>query len=489
MKTDKFEKTIRQKLESISPGFQEDNWAQMQQYMRANTPPTFWQQYGAWLGYAAAASVVTVLTFLYAGQLSKNNQLASDVSQLKSQIDAMAAQTRSITKTDTVYIVQKEVAEQPLYTPANAHIIRYKKEPVNYLAETSKTPSAFDFRPQSGQENAGNIDRPVFNHVPNSGENDFAGIGAKSQSGPVQQPESSESGYNLNGSESNTPHTAISARVLDESFDGIHSLKGTPVMADYNRHMQYKLSSRLTPRKTRQAWLTPSATLAANKNVRDTKKVEKATKSDHIIPQLNIKSPYRFGAGYHLEGNNQAKTIVGEVLVAKKFSISAGLSWLRIKPREFINEKVFRDRNRMDFRRTHPGEVPPMGFEIANIHVKPTLLQIPLTVAFRDDITKDFSYYVGAGTNVTVKGKNNFTFDCRLPVPGKEFLSQSFDTKMDLPLINSVNVTAGIEKTWHPIVVQVEGYLYTYLKALTPENQKTGPGIKVKLLYQIGKKM
>jgi hypothetical protein len=79
MKTDKFENTIRRKLESISPEFHEDDWTKMQDYMHAHTPPTFWQQYSSWFGYAAAAAVTSVLVFLYTNQLSQNNNLLSDV--------------------------------------------------------------------------------------------------------------------------------------------------------------------------------------------------------------------------------------------------------------------------------------------------------------------------------------------------------------------------------------------------------------------------
>ena len=54
MKTNRFENTIRRKLESIEPDFQEQDWARMQNYMQAHTPPSFLQQYGSWIGYAAA---------------------------------------------------------------------------------------------------------------------------------------------------------------------------------------------------------------------------------------------------------------------------------------------------------------------------------------------------------------------------------------------------------------------------------------------------
>ena len=96
---------------------------------------------------------------------------------------------------------------------------------------------------------------------------------------------------------------------------------------------------------------------------------------------------------------------------------------------------------------------------------------------------------MSTGTNVTVKGKESFSFDCRIPNQKSEFLNKSFERKMDIPVINSLNFSAGIEKDWHPIVVQVEGYVYTYFKQLSPESARTGPGVKIKLLYQIGGKM
>lgn len=488
MKTDKFEKTIRQKLESISPDFQEDNWAQMQRYMQTHTPPTFWQQYGSWLGYAAAASITTVMAFLYSSQLSKNDKLATDLSQLKNQIEVLNTKTLDIPKTDTVYIVQKEVSReqflnQQLQRDESSQFKKVDRNEVQLYSPNQALASSIN------NHRRNSIDFQDTETDLRAVSNNLSVVRTETDIAEKHVAQLTESNQ--------LPHTATAppavtsdfTKVLDEGFQDIQEIKTTPLLADNNRNMHYKLSSRLTPRKARQVWLASTSTQAVRKVSYDSKKVDKADKSENIIPQLNIKAPYRFGVGYQFEGNNQVKTVVGEVLVAKKFSISAGLSWLRIKPLEFINEKVFRDKNRMDFRRTHPGDVPPMGFEIANIQVKPTLVQIPLTVAFRNDITKDFSYYVGAGTNVTVKAKNDFSFECRLPMPGKEFQTQSFDRKMNLPLFNSVNVTAGIEKSWHPIVIQVEGYLYTYFKALTPENQKTGPGVKVKLLYQIGNKM
>lgn len=282
-------------------------------------------------------------------------------------------------------------------------------------------------------------------------------------------------------------NASFASKALGENFDHITELAPITTESGSSRTMKYALASRMSPRQTRKVWLASAAPVTKDA-VDEDKKVEKTAKADNIIPQLNIKAPYRVGAGFQFEGNNQVRTVVGEVLIAKKFSLTTGLSWLKIKPMNFKSEKIFRDKNKGDFKQMHPGEVP-MAFQVQNINVKPTLLQIPLTVAFRNDVTKDFSYFVGAGTNITLNGKEKITYDCWLPLTGKEFNNQSLERKMDLPLFNSMNLTAGIEKSWHPIVVQIEGYLYSYFKPLNPMAQKTGPGIKMKLLYQIGKKM
>ena len=92
MKTNRFENTIRRKLESIEPDFQEQDWARMQNYMQAHTPPSFLQQYGSWIGYAAAASVTSVMAYMYVNQLSQNNHLVRDVKNLQSQIELIRNQ-------------------------------------------------------------------------------------------------------------------------------------------------------------------------------------------------------------------------------------------------------------------------------------------------------------------------------------------------------------------------------------------------------------
>lgn len=518
MKTDKFEKTIRQKLESISPDFQESDWAKMQGYMQVHTPPTFWQQYGSWLGYAAAASVTTVMAFMYVNQISQNNALRSDVKALQKQIAVIREKPAAITKTDTVYIVRNEIihvpaternylSEQQLAENAPATIDLGETAPSPTVEEaleitgneSNRNPerikaaenSTIPFRgqknnttekPNLAQELAENAVERHTNGFENNTfqENNLAGIKNNSRSGAA--PTGKNTAFISSGLQN---RNVIGIKTLGSGFEGLSTVD--PLLSGATEtKMNGTLTARMSPKQVRKTWLASTAN--SYKAATADKKAEQSTQAENVVPKLNIKVPYRFGGGIEWQKHAQSKTVVGEVLISKKFSISAGVSWLKVKPMEFFTEKMFRETNKQDFKKAHPNEVPK-AFVVTNIRVEPSLVQIPLTLAFRNEIKDNWSYYMSSTANITLNAKENISFNCLVPNPRDEFLSKSFQRKPDVSRVNSLNFSLGVEKSFHPIVVQAEGFMYTYFTPLTPLNKRTGPGFKVKLLYQIGRKM
>lgn len=468
MKTNKFENTIRQKLESIEPDFQEQDWAKMQSYMQAHTPPTFWQQHSSWIGYAAAASITTVMAFLYANQLSKNNDLTADVKNLQNQIEVIKSTAAPIAKADTIYLVQKEYVDKNNEPLANQNRIQYPAERQNSVDYNSKNRNA-----QTAYQTTTKLHNPAGN----------SNLARASQLSDFNNPKSIAQAVSGNENESGF---SGNQKILGSEFE-LDKVQASALHYNGNsvaRKMDYNLANRISARQVSRNLLAAAA--SNPKAAASVRNVQKTNKTENVIPELNLKVPYRFGGGIQAESNGVSKTILGEVLVSRKFSVSAGISWLKVKPMEFVTEKMFRDKNRKDFKRSHPDEVP-LALEVFNIKVNPTLVQIPLTVAFRNTLKNDWSYYGSAGTNIRVSSKESISYACR--APNNEYVSQSFDRKTDLPAVSSVNLSVGIEKVWHPIVVQAEGYLYTYFKPLTPLSHSAGPGVKVKLLYQIGGKM
>ena len=480
MKTNKFEETIRRKLESIEPDFHEADWAKMQDYMQAHTPPTFWQQHSSWIGYAAAASVTTVMAFMYISQVKQNNSLVADVKNLQHKIEVIEKAPPTILKSDTVYLLEKTSGSgKSSYTVA-ANSGRYS----DHISEVAK--AELTTNDEQKHTSVQTFENVAAESVPAEGnaENEAPSLNPVTNYAPV----------------ATDPKSLVASsaqKIITAEFEPLTIQNSISVNngGSLSRKMKYGLVNRISPKQVQKSLLlntqTQQAVLAANtpqstKSSMLAKKAEKTTEAENVIPRLDVKVPYRFGAGIQIENNGISKTVLGEVLVSKKFSIAAGISWLKVKPMEFINETIFRDKNRKDFKRSHPNEVP-LALAVYNINISPTLVQIPLTVAFRNTLKDDWAYYAGAGTNITVSAKEKISFDCM--APNREYFSQTFERKSDLPVVNSLNFSAGVEKTWYPIVFQAEGYLYTYFKALTPLNQRTGPGVKVKLMYQIGGKM
>ncbi|MCF2486954.1 hypothetical protein [Dyadobacter sp. CY347] len=461
MKTNRFEDTIRQKLESIEPDFQEKDWAKMQNYMQAHNPPTFWQQHNSWIGYAAAASVSTVMAFMYVSQRTQNNSLTADVKNLQHQIEVIKSTPAE--KTDTVYLMQKAGESGELVAVSKENLTQ--RSPVN--ARLAAAPE--------------NVQQRLAAHRILVGPN---AMYAKRQSASTDNAlvaEQEPVAINANGG--NGSATDELTVPFEAPLDMQRAVAFNNGSSQGNR-MKYSLVNRISSRQYKQALLARNTnTLSESHSV---KGAEQVAQAETVIPKLDLKVPYRFGVGFQTDRVGRAKSVSGEVLVGKKFSISAGISWLKVKPMEFFNEKIFREKSRRDFREDHPGEVP-MALHVYNIKVDPTVVQIPLTVAFRNNIKDNWAYYASAGTNITVSAKEKISYDAKSP--NFAYMNQHLEAKSDVPLINSVNLSMGLEKAWYPIVVQAEGYLYTYFNQLNPLSQSAGPGVKVKLMYQIGGKM
>ncbi len=483
MKTNKFENTIRQKLESISPDFKEDNWISMQKYMNAQAPPSFWHKYSNQLGYAAAASVVLISTFLYANQVQKSKQLITDVENLKSQVQMLSEQPR-IMAMDTVYVLSK--SDPVLVKIGNAQNL-FKEQKINTFTENAISSNNSSWAGSKNQIEYSqttiipeNKDSKIISSVQN---NAFANQG------------------NIASTEFRTHLVEVQSLIINHS--ALSSLapvnrKSYPFYSAESDHkLKEMLFSKLSKKQFERdftllendnkqsvhlASLTPMAEYKIN--------ATKITKPDNTVPVLPIKSSYRFGVSYQAETRNQIKSVITEIPISKKFSFSTGLSWLTAKPIEFFNEKIFKEKNKKDFDEMRSLDDYTTQ-EIVNIKVKTSAVQIPLTLAFRNSINENLDYYVNTGTNITVSSKDKFNYNITTtaPLQNSEYHQDGFEQRQVLPLINSWNVGVGIEKSWQPIVIQLEAYLVNYFTPLTCESSKVSPGLKVKMLYQFGKKL
>ncbi|MET7256606.1 hypothetical protein [Dyadobacter fermentans] len=469
--------------------------------MQAHTPQSFLQQYGSWIGYAAAASVTSVMAYMYVNQLSQNDHLVRDVKNLQSQIELIRNQPAQVAKADTVYVLQTAPDGQSLqatlqprdYTPAPKQTSTETDLEQQTLADAEPVHSNALEDPET-VENDRNAVAPAYTEAKTTHQSRIKAAESLAATVPSIETAATKSnvtsGANRVNPEANQlpkspSYSAVGKTFGDEfSIDAINSPVEMHTGISVQRKMHYELASRLSSRQVQKALATHNMQIA--KAPVNAKKAEQVAQTESVIPKLPLKTPYRFGAGYQIEGNGQGKTVLGEVIIKKKFSIVAGITWLKVKPAEFFTETVFRAKARSDFKETHPGQVP-LIFELYNIKIDQNVVQIPLTLAFRNTIKDGWAYYASLGTNFKVSSKETISYDCR--GPKNEFFSQSFTKKGDVSPVTSMNFAVGIEKSWHPIVVQAEGYWVNYFKPLSPLRQSAGPGVKVKLLYQIGRQM
>ncbi|ACT94022.1 hypothetical protein Dfer_2807 [Dyadobacter fermentans DSM 18053] len=487
MKTSKFENTLRRKLESIEPDFQEQDWARMQNYMQTHTPPSFLQQYGSWIGYAAAASVTSVMAYMYVGQLSQNDHLVRDVKNLQSQIELIKNQP---SQADTVYVLQTAPDGQSLQASLQPRDYRRIASPGTLQPHVSRNGQAAQQSFATEHESESNREASSSNanaDQHNASEEMLAADPASREAASVDQGMSSGANAMAQNQQPQAPANPADSKTFGSGLPvaEINAPVEMQTGISLQRKMHYELASKLSTRQVQRALLAHNFKPAAKSPVSG-KKAEQLAQAETVIPKLPLKTPYRFGAAYQVEGNGQGKTVMGEVIIKKKFSIAAGITWLKVKPAEFFTETIFREKARKDFKETHPGQVPQI-FQLYNIKIDQSVVQMPLTLAFRNTVKDDWAYYASMGTNIRLSTRETVSYDCR--GPKDEFFNQSFSKKGDISPITSMNFAVGIEKSWHPIVVQAEGYWVNYFKPITPFRHSAGPGLRVKLLYQIGRQL
>jgi hypothetical protein len=219
------------------------------------------------------------------------------------------------------------------------------------------------------------------------------------------------------------------------------------------------------------------------KRTQSVERIKSTQKTERLLPDFNLNIPYRIGLGQQWEGRTNAFSVWNEVLLGKHWAIQGGLSWKKLEDQKFFSEKTFRDMKREDFRKDNAQRLPP-NFKIFNIITKTTLMQLPLNLVYRDEIRKDFAYFIGVGTNLNLSAKQVVSFDFERPT--SDFGQQSKQRKAPIPLINNFAVLAGIEKRWSPIILQVDSYITTRTKLMPYLPDRTSVGLRVKLLYEFG---
>ncbi|WP_373515991.1 hypothetical protein [Persicitalea sp.] len=506
MKTNRFEEILRRKLESLKPDFQEQDWNKFQSFQQ-HAAPSFWQTYGHWLGYAVAVLTTATVAILYVSQSRQNDALLREMHALREQVVARGEASAgdegevktgemSASYPDTVYVIESRVVyRDPIVhesTATRPDLIESSENAALDLGKDSderNVEKSKDLAASSSvrQDSTERLPRELaINADQSRKEEDFIGGNTTVQPLKSRQPISIETAP---GDASPTAMPApTNNQTLDRRLvlDNIQPLP-TPTLPETSR-TKYRLLTNRVPKAIRKLDVPMVAKLenveksnSALPEVVSTEKTEKTTKEESLLPKFGLNLPFRVGAGQQWEGRTRAFSLWNEALLGEHWSVQAGLSWQKLEDQKFFDELIFKKKMRSDFRKDHAGKLPP-SFDIFNISTSTKLIRIPLNLTYRNEIGKDFSYFVGAGTNLNLRAKQTLSFDFKRP--SRDYGQETKERNIVFPAINNVNALVGLEKRWSPIVLQVSSFLNTRFKTFIFLDDRTDVGLQVKLLYE-----
>jgi len=117
MKTNRFNESIRRKLDGLEPTYREADWKRMQQSLHQHGVPSFWPSASQWLLPTVGALTIAGLLITTIWQYRTTQQLRQTVQTLIHTVKDLkenppVAQTAPPARVDTVYILQNHMAGQ-----------------------------------------------------------------------------------------------------------------------------------------------------------------------------------------------------------------------------------------------------------------------------------------------------------------------------------------------------------------------------------------
>lgn len=431
MKTNPFDDSLRKKLVEVQPEFKEQDWENFQNYVRSqkafNRTTQIWKQSKFWVGMAAASLLLTlsgICALLY-----QQNQLLKD--ELITLKEVLTRQPSANTPTRTDNLVPDETPV-PLKNQLKLNqagsipkSVLLENQPQSIIATSILSNGSVPTTSTENQvEQVTNILEEEIKEIEKTGT--IGQIPVRTTFNPI----------NLNGN-SIKKNTLISAKNSNREL----------------KKLAINRSSALHNEKTA------------------------------VILTDKVRAPYRLGVVASWTRSANSFGILNEVMLNQKFLATWGLIKTEFNDVYFSNEKTYTELTKHNFRKII-GYGIPIGSYVSNISTKSTVMQIPLTLGYRHILADNFAITARIGTQLNLRHRQKLQCDLwdghkPLRITGVQNHNANY------PMLNNINYSLGIEKSFTPIVLQGELFYHHQNKEL-PYLKATSPGIRVKLLYELG---
>jgi hypothetical protein len=203
-------------------------------------------------------------------------------------------------------------------------------------------------------------------------------------------------------------------------------------------------------------------------------------RSFHLtLPHVSVAKSSLF-AGVGAGGGNEhlGGSVLGEWRVSPRWSVQAGLTYSWLFRERYDDDERFETRTQQDFRMLYAPNVPRPD-EIHDIHQTYQLFQLPLTVAYHYSLGRDWSLRFGLGTALDLNVLNRVGFKYR--ENGPTSLLGLYEATEPTRLLNSLTVSAGIERQWKSWLFRASPFISPQLRPVSykPDNLYWGGQLQV----------
>ncbi|MFD1140599.1 hypothetical protein ACFQ4C_05755 [Larkinella insperata] len=514
MKTDKFEESIRKKLEDIEPPYRESNWLTLRSFLRRNGVPSIGLTTTQWLTPMLSAASVAGLIVLSVWQYRVNQQLEQTVESLKDTVNLLqqAPPVAAVPKPDTVYITREVPVPglspiAPHYRPDDRRLAdrsdvddrrmdRDESAPTHQTGPPSnREPSEPDHRlTESGQppigreviEPAGRNTVPAYSRPRSSATNSsvtdnerYAGNSRYTnprkdndlktdRAWPTETGMPGSNDPSGTGTTGSVPPGAGSRESVALSWNSVQNRIPSFDSSYYAENYQRRVR-RICP------LYTPSVINTVPQQTRQ--------------PAVEEPAPlvkFRLGGGAEIAGGQSGFGLVGEVLFGDHLTIGLGISRLNVTGDNFKSDQEYNKKRLSDFRRDFPGRVPvDPRIEVLNIHQSGQSWQLPVTISYRLPLGNTVAILPSAGLSFSLKAREEVEFMRRKGVGGYyDFYKTTFAQECEPSLYNSWQVSVGLEKQAGHWAFQALPYVSNPMLSTRNSLNQTTAGVRARVLYQ-----
>jgi len=490
MKTNRFEETIRKKLEGIQPEFADEDWNRFQKYYKANTPGSFWKSYRSKIAYGAAASFVAGLSVACGLLYYQNTALREEIAELKQIVnryerpenEKQAEDTKPEAR-DSAGIAGLGANIQTATPVAGEETGRKTYNIVNQDRKDGfSEPSAVNTRSiPPGEQTA----------IKNSDPGESVSETQKSDSGNARfQPP----GKTIAGPErvsvaetGMSPENTANREIVPVTGTGDRADDGRmPEPAGLSEILRENKPGERPERKIAAFnRILPGTTALSEKKAVKSPKNAEPLEQKNILPTFITSRPYRIGLTGSRTKNMYSFGVVNEFLLFPNVSVTWGVNRTRYDQLEFFNEKVFSEQTGQNFRKAFGNGAPLVG-DIMNITTYSSLTQIPLFAGYRQPLPGGFVLTGSVGTHLNIRFRQTLEYDFWDGHKLRKVADLKY-RKLNYPVVNNFSPVLGAEKIFDPIVIQAEAYYHFQNKDIPYVDSPGGFGGRLKLLYQFGR--